>query len=131
MRKIEKLQAMLADVENLKINFSNFDPLSLPLDPEVKSKQLLECIVLNDIISMYEESWISIMTSIMDNLTLNKTTLLIFISNKARYLLHEQNKLLYFSLALPFVKSLLLYFQLCLIWLSLFSPTTLCFIIFL
>lgn len=55
MRKIEKLQAMLADVENLKINFSNFDPLSLPLDPEVKSRQLLECIVLNDIISMYEE----------------------------------------------------------------------------
>ncbi|KAK4291772.1 hypothetical protein Pmani_033777 [Petrolisthes manimaculis] len=35
MRKIDKLQAMLGDVENLKINFSSFDPLSLPLDPEV------------------------------------------------------------------------------------------------
>ncbi|XP_042237870.1 phosphatidylinositol 3-kinase catalytic subunit type 3-like [Homarus americanus] len=35
MRKIEKLQTMLADSENLKINFASFEPLALPLDPEV------------------------------------------------------------------------------------------------
>jgi len=35
-KKIEKLQSLLADPEILKFNFSNFDAIPLPLDPEVK-----------------------------------------------------------------------------------------------
>ncbi|KAK3098684.1 hypothetical protein FSP39_021968 [Pinctada imbricata] len=35
-QKAERLQALLQDPEACKINFSEFDPLPLPLDPEVK-----------------------------------------------------------------------------------------------
>lgn len=35
-KKIERLQSLLSDPEINKINFTNFDPLPLPLDPEVK-----------------------------------------------------------------------------------------------
>nr|QWQ57297.1 phosphatidylinositol 3-kinase catalytic subunit type 3 [Macrobrachium nipponense] len=35
MRRIEKLQCLLADPEAFKTNFANFEPLALPLDPEV------------------------------------------------------------------------------------------------
>jgi len=34
-KKIERLQAMLADADSLKYNFVRFDPLKLPLDPDV------------------------------------------------------------------------------------------------
>ncbi|KAL3866076.1 hypothetical protein ACJMK2_043415 [Sinanodonta woodiana] len=37
-KKIEKLQALLQDAEVCKINFSDFEPLPLPLDPDVKVK---------------------------------------------------------------------------------------------
>nr|XP_039263530.1 phosphatidylinositol 3-kinase catalytic subunit type 3-like isoform X1 [Styela clava] len=40
-RKIEKLRAMLADPDSSSYNFSNFDPLPLPLDPEVKVNGIL------------------------------------------------------------------------------------------
>ena len=39
MRKMEKLQALLADPENTKFNFASFDQLALPLDPEVSDKK--------------------------------------------------------------------------------------------
>lgn len=35
VRKMEKLQALLADPEATKYNFANFEQLALPLDPEV------------------------------------------------------------------------------------------------
>ncbi|XP_062590997.1 phosphatidylinositol 3-kinase catalytic subunit type 3-like [Saccostrea cucullata] len=35
-KKIERLQALLHDPEACKFDFSNFEPLSLPLDPDVK-----------------------------------------------------------------------------------------------
>ncbi|KAK7077877.1 Phosphatidylinositol 3-kinase catalytic subunit type 3 [Halocaridina rubra] len=35
MKRIDKLQALLADTEAFKINFAYFEPLPLPLDPEV------------------------------------------------------------------------------------------------
>lgn len=35
MKRIEKLQTLLADPEAFKFNFANFEPLALPLDPEV------------------------------------------------------------------------------------------------
>ncbi|XP_071511408.1 phosphatidylinositol 3-kinase catalytic subunit type 3-like [Diadema antillarum] len=35
-KKIERLQALLSDHDNLSVNFTNFDPLPLPLHPEVK-----------------------------------------------------------------------------------------------
>lgn len=38
IRRAEKLQAMLNDPNNDKYNFVNFDPLPLPLDPEVSSQ---------------------------------------------------------------------------------------------
>lgn len=34
--QIEKLQALLQDAEVSKINFSDFEPLPLPLDPDIK-----------------------------------------------------------------------------------------------
>ncbi|KAK3601062.1 hypothetical protein CHS0354_029288 [Potamilus streckersoni] len=37
-KKIEKLQALLQDSEVCKINFSDFEPLPLPLDPDVRVK---------------------------------------------------------------------------------------------
>ncbi|KAH3837707.1 hypothetical protein DPMN_111108 [Dreissena polymorpha] len=37
-KKIEKLQALLQDQDVCKIDFSNFDPLPLPLDPDIKVK---------------------------------------------------------------------------------------------
>lgn len=40
-QKIERLQALLADPEANKINFSNFEPLPLPLDPEVRIKSII------------------------------------------------------------------------------------------
>ncbi|XP_013404834.1 phosphatidylinositol 3-kinase catalytic subunit type 3 [Lingula anatina] len=40
-KKIEKLQALLTDHETFKFNFAGFDPIPLPLDPEVKIKALL------------------------------------------------------------------------------------------
>ena len=39
--QIEKLQAILSDQEILKFNFVNFDPLPLPLDPDVKVKGIV------------------------------------------------------------------------------------------
>ncbi len=35
-KKIEKLQSLLADTEAFKFNFTSFDPLPFPLDPETK-----------------------------------------------------------------------------------------------
>ncbi|KAF0289167.1 Phosphatidylinositol 3-kinase catalytic subunit type 3 [Amphibalanus amphitrite] len=35
-KKIEKMQSLLADPDALKFNFATFDPLPLPLDPEVR-----------------------------------------------------------------------------------------------
>lgn len=35
-KKIERLQALLHDQEACKFDFSNFEPLSLPLDPDIK-----------------------------------------------------------------------------------------------
>lgn len=35
-KKIEKLQALLQDAEVCKINFSDFEPLPLPLDPDIR-----------------------------------------------------------------------------------------------
>lgn len=35
-KKIDKLKALLADQEPSSYNFSNFDALPLPLDPDVK-----------------------------------------------------------------------------------------------
>jgi phosphatidylinositol 3-kinase len=35
-RKIERLQAFLCDPELLKFNFTSFDPIPLPLDPEYR-----------------------------------------------------------------------------------------------
>lgn len=46
MRRIEKLQALLADPENAKFNFANFDQLALPLDPEVGGKRIWHYIFL-------------------------------------------------------------------------------------
>lgn len=34
-RKIERLQALLTDPEACKTNFASFEPLPLPLDPEI------------------------------------------------------------------------------------------------
>ena len=40
-KKIEKLQALLVDPEILKFNFTNFEPIPLPLDPEVSIKAIV------------------------------------------------------------------------------------------
>ncbi|KAF6199318.1 hypothetical protein GE061_007344 [Apolygus lucorum] len=40
-KKTEKLQALLADPEQFKINFSNFEPFPLPLEPSVMVKAIL------------------------------------------------------------------------------------------
>lgn len=40
-RKTERLQALLSDQEINKINFESFEPLPLPLDPEVKIKGIV------------------------------------------------------------------------------------------
>ncbi|KFM73350.1 Phosphatidylinositol 3-kinase catalytic subunit type 3, partial [Stegodyphus mimosarum] len=40
-KKTERLQALLHDREIYKINFTNFDPLPLPLDPTVKVKGII------------------------------------------------------------------------------------------
>ncbi|KAK2177654.1 hypothetical protein NP493_587g04000 [Ridgeia piscesae] len=40
-RKIEKLQALLVDPDILKFNFVNFDPMPLPLDPEVMVQSII------------------------------------------------------------------------------------------
>lgn len=39
--QIERLQALLCDKEIYKMNFLNFDPLPLPLDPSVKVKGII------------------------------------------------------------------------------------------
>ncbi|CAH1797509.1 unnamed protein product [Owenia fusiformis] len=39
-KKVEKLQSLLTDQEVSRFNFTNFDPLPLPLDPEVKVKAI-------------------------------------------------------------------------------------------
>ncbi|CAM1330612.1 PIK3C3 (predicted), partial [Pycnogonum litorale] len=41
-KKIERLQALLADQDSSKMNFVSFDPLPLPLDPEVRIKGILQ-----------------------------------------------------------------------------------------
>lgn len=41
MLQIERLQALLCDKEMYKIDFLNFDPLPLPLDPSVKVKGII------------------------------------------------------------------------------------------
>lgn len=38
--KIQKLKDLLADPDAFKYNFSKFDPIPLPLDPEVKPHAL-------------------------------------------------------------------------------------------
>uniref|UniRef100_T1JEU2 Phosphatidylinositol 3-kinase catalytic subunit type 3 n=1 Tax=Strigamia maritima TaxID=126957 RepID=T1JEU2_STRMM len=40
-QKIERLRALLADPEANKINFTNFEPLPLPLDPEQRIKGII------------------------------------------------------------------------------------------
>lgn len=40
IKRIEKLQGLLADPENANYNFAVFDQLALPLDPEVSGKIL-------------------------------------------------------------------------------------------
>ncbi|XP_075218357.1 phosphatidylinositol 3-kinase 59F [Lycorma delicatula] len=40
-KKMDRLQALLADTETFKINFSNFDPLPFPLDPSVQIKGII------------------------------------------------------------------------------------------
>jgi phosphatidylinositol 3-kinase len=35
-KKIERLQNLLSDADTFKINFTTFDPLPLPLDPDIK-----------------------------------------------------------------------------------------------
>lgn len=40
-KKIEKLQQLLASPDAFKWNFTNFSPLPLPLDPEVKIKSIV------------------------------------------------------------------------------------------
>lgn len=40
-KKIERLQLLLSDSEMTKMNFSNFEPRPLPLDPEVKIKGII------------------------------------------------------------------------------------------
>ncbi|XP_078606868.1 phosphatidylinositol 3-kinase catalytic subunit type 3-like [Branchiostoma floridae x Branchiostoma japonicum] len=40
-KKVEKLQALLADPEVNKINFTTFDPIPMPLDPEVQIKGIV------------------------------------------------------------------------------------------
>ncbi|KAL5005430.1 hypothetical protein ScPMuIL_018886 [Solemya velum] len=39
-KKIERLQALLQEPEVCKINFSDFEPLPLPLDPDIKVKSI-------------------------------------------------------------------------------------------
>lgn len=41
IKKIERLQSLLSDTETFKMNFLNFEPLSLPLDPEIKIKGII------------------------------------------------------------------------------------------
>lgn len=40
-KKIEKLQQLLADPDAFKWNFANFEPLPLPLDPEIQIKGIV------------------------------------------------------------------------------------------
>uniref|UniRef100_A0A1B6DM67 Phosphatidylinositol 3-kinase catalytic subunit type 3 n=1 Tax=Clastoptera arizonana TaxID=38151 RepID=A0A1B6DM67_9HEMI len=40
-KKIERLQALLADSETFKMNFASFDPLPFPLDPNVRIKGII------------------------------------------------------------------------------------------
>jgi phosphatidylinositol 3-kinase len=40
-RKIEKLQSVLSDAETLKFNFSSFDSIPLPLDPDIRIKGII------------------------------------------------------------------------------------------
>lgn len=40
--QIERLQALLADQDSNKMNFINFEPLPLPLDPEVKIQGIMQ-----------------------------------------------------------------------------------------
>ena len=39
--QIEKLQSLLDDPEALRYNFANFDPIPLPLDPDVKIRGIV------------------------------------------------------------------------------------------
>ena len=41
LSQIEKLQALLDDPEALRYNFANFDPIPLPLDPDVKVRGIV------------------------------------------------------------------------------------------
>lgn len=40
-KKMDRLQALLADTDTFKINFSNFEPLPLPLDPSIYVKGII------------------------------------------------------------------------------------------
>lgn len=40
-KKTERLQQLLSDAETLKFNFTNFEPLLFPLDPQVLIKGIV------------------------------------------------------------------------------------------
>lgn len=40
-KKTEKFQQLLADPDEFRINFANFDPIPFPLDPEVVIKGIV------------------------------------------------------------------------------------------